>query len=676
MAAMQRADKTSAPATDRAAPSSQAGVAQRRRGGADLPQRHGSAAGYTSQLPATLLAGVQRLSGLRLDRVQVHHNARQPAAIGALAYAQGQHIYLGPGQDQHLAHEAWHVVQQAQGRVPASQQLKAGPSVNTDHVLEREADAMGARAQDPVNTSAAVAQTERSTERPASLGAQVVQRRLAPVTAKQAAAQPEMLREMLLLGLRHLSEPEQTELVRALNDAAVKVWTLDAVAENIRVCGAAHLSTWHRWLQKYTPQAKRYVSALGQPKSVAATPEQTVAVLGHVKVQVLPALKALLGHTKLQQAIFGPEADLKHVNKVLLLVLDAMERHVAKASSPMVGQGNAEHALWVGVGGITSFGSPTVELSLSNFDAAVRGELNGLATLVHEFTHAAGNTLDVAYDSDGMAKLTSAERVVNAETYAQAFLEMHSPDPKRYYDPLRIVDTHKASSAKSPALLKQRIGGVKKLMTELWQAVDNVYGMVPLAFDGKNTPLDVAKVQSMIWLATYPHRPALRLAGDMAMALLEDRTRVLKVFKDKPSTVNAELKAQGVNKARMESPLVDPEAEFEALCALALMRPFNLSGGQARTLVHQLLRLKAHLTLALETYHPDSQPGMVIGMTALADLLDVESDHATGASPVDARYQLGDMIKRYGLTDYRRADVTGVLAAYMRAIRATLPSYV
>ena len=63
-------------------------------------------------------------------------------------------------------------------------------------------------------------------------------------------------------------------------------------------------------------------------------------------------------------------------------------------------------------------------------------------------------------------------------------------------------------------------------------------------------------------------------------------------------------------------------------------------------------------------------------MTALADLLDVESDHVTGASPVDARYQLGDMIKRYGLTDYRRADVTGVLAAYMRAIRATLPSYV
>ena len=35
----------------------------------------------------------------------------------AHAYTQGSEIHLGAGQERHLPHEAWHVVQQAQGRV-------------------------------------------------------------------------------------------------------------------------------------------------------------------------------------------------------------------------------------------------------------------------------------------------------------------------------------------------------------------------------------------------------------------------------------------------------------------------------------------------------------------------------------------------------------------------------
>ena len=37
----------------------------------------------------------------------------------ARAYTQGSEIYMAPGQERHLAHEAWHVVQQKQGRVQA-----------------------------------------------------------------------------------------------------------------------------------------------------------------------------------------------------------------------------------------------------------------------------------------------------------------------------------------------------------------------------------------------------------------------------------------------------------------------------------------------------------------------------------------------------------------------------
>lgn len=44
-----------------------------------------------------------------------------------------------PGQEAHLAHEAWHVVQQRQGRVHATR-TEAGVSLNEDTGLEREAD--------------------------------------------------------------------------------------------------------------------------------------------------------------------------------------------------------------------------------------------------------------------------------------------------------------------------------------------------------------------------------------------------------------------------------------------------------------------------------------------------------------------------------------------------------
>ena len=40
-----------------------------------------------------------------------------PNESEAHAYAQGTDIHIGPGQEKHLPHEAWHVVQQKQGRV-------------------------------------------------------------------------------------------------------------------------------------------------------------------------------------------------------------------------------------------------------------------------------------------------------------------------------------------------------------------------------------------------------------------------------------------------------------------------------------------------------------------------------------------------------------------------------
>lgn len=81
-----------------------------------------------------------------MDHVKVHYNSDQPAQLQAHAYAQGSEIHVAPGQERHVPHEAWHVVQQAQGRVKPTVQLQGGVDVNNDVGLESEADAMGARA--------------------------------------------------------------------------------------------------------------------------------------------------------------------------------------------------------------------------------------------------------------------------------------------------------------------------------------------------------------------------------------------------------------------------------------------------------------------------------------------------------------------------------------------------
>lgn len=115
-------------------------TAQRKDDGAAVPSPN------RTGLPETLKAGVESLSGLSMDHVRVHYNSDKPAALDAHAYAQGSDIHVAPGQEQHLPHEAWHVVQQAQGRVKPTMQMKGETAVNDDPALESEADTLGAQA--------------------------------------------------------------------------------------------------------------------------------------------------------------------------------------------------------------------------------------------------------------------------------------------------------------------------------------------------------------------------------------------------------------------------------------------------------------------------------------------------------------------------------------------------
>jgi hypothetical protein len=97
-------------------------------------------------MPDQLKSGVESLSGIDMSDVKVHYNSSQPAQLNAHAYAQGHQIHIAPGQEKHLPHEAWHVVQQKLGRVKPTKQLKSSVSINDDAGLEKEADVMGNKA--------------------------------------------------------------------------------------------------------------------------------------------------------------------------------------------------------------------------------------------------------------------------------------------------------------------------------------------------------------------------------------------------------------------------------------------------------------------------------------------------------------------------------------------------
>lgn len=109
-------------------------------------------------LPDNLKSGIENLSGHSLDDVKVYYNSARPAQLNAHAFAQGNNIHLAPGQEKHLPHEAWHVIQQKQGRAKPTLQMK-GIDVNDNEATEHEADEMGSQANEHE-------ETEHDTEEP------------------------------------------------------------------------------------------------------------------------------------------------------------------------------------------------------------------------------------------------------------------------------------------------------------------------------------------------------------------------------------------------------------------------------------------------------------------------------------------------------------------------------
>ena len=100
-----------------------------------------------------------------MDDVKVHYNSDKPAQLNAHAYAQGTDIHLATGQEKHLPHEAWHVVQQKRGRVQPTMMMKAKVPINDGQGLEKEADIMGAKALQMKPFSLSDVSTEKSVQK-------------------------------------------------------------------------------------------------------------------------------------------------------------------------------------------------------------------------------------------------------------------------------------------------------------------------------------------------------------------------------------------------------------------------------------------------------------------------------------------------------------------------------
>ncbi|UII27020.1 DUF4157 domain-containing protein [Fulvivirga maritima] len=89
-------------------------------------------------LPDPLRHKLEYISGYYLGDVEIFFNSTKPEAINVAAYAYGNSIFISPGYEYTLAHEAWHVIQQKQGRVTISG-INNGVPVNNNLQLEGEA---------------------------------------------------------------------------------------------------------------------------------------------------------------------------------------------------------------------------------------------------------------------------------------------------------------------------------------------------------------------------------------------------------------------------------------------------------------------------------------------------------------------------------------------------------
>ena len=104
-------------------------------------QKEGQECNSTSQehsnIPLKIKQHMEKRSSVSLRDVKIHYNSHKPEQLQALAYTQGNQVYLGPGQEKYIYHELGHVIQQKQGRVKPNCIMNK-MMLNNQDALEKE----------------------------------------------------------------------------------------------------------------------------------------------------------------------------------------------------------------------------------------------------------------------------------------------------------------------------------------------------------------------------------------------------------------------------------------------------------------------------------------------------------------------------------------------------------
>jgi len=478
-------------------------------------------------LPDDLKSGIEHLSGYSMDDVNVHRNSSQPAQLQAHAYAEGTEIYLAPGQEKHLPHEAWHVVQQKQGRVKPTMQLKGSININDDDHLEKEADVMGAFALQSKTTN-----TLDSPKMP--IQAKVIQRRIPTMSPEFITTNKDMAVEILIHTIQNLTTEEQINLIQST--VSPLEWDIPSIVSALEEGNEETVLGWYTLIDGVTPQSKHYEEEPSDP--TMATEEESQAIMGQLD-SICDVISGLIANEDLLARIFGP-IDLDYPQSVLQGIHDALMLYAAEGQCPVRILGNEAHNEWVGVEAVATEGASQVDLTQSSFQGLVDGEPRAIATLIHELSHAVAGTKDYAYDRAGSLKLGPKKRIRNAETYAHAWLSQNGQEKDWYfYDAEKSVGKRAARSGGGQEsglaqIRKKKFGEVINVIVEVWNNVDNAYLRAKEVLQEKKTGIETMSAEQrsvkelMMRYALMPHEPEYSAENaDVILALIEDRTKAL-----------------------------------------------------------------------------------------------------------------------------------------------------
>jgi hypothetical protein len=534
-------------------------------------------------MPESLKSGLENLSGMDMSDVRVHYNSDKPAQLQALAYAQGNDIHIGTGQEQHLPHEGWHVVQQRQGRVAQTSQTESGRALNDDASLEQEADQMGLQAQTFAGAEGG-SDTAASDAAPSS----VIQQRLPEMTNEFIADNTEMAREILLHGLANMSSGERDTFVAAVNVSRVVKIDFEKLREELIIADAGMLKAWSPYIKSQTADSKKFTSTVDSPDSVDPTADELEIIKTNIQT-IIDGIGTKHTNEDFIKSIFGPTVNTQAVGDVYDNICFKLFEHQQASTAPVGKSSEKDHDEWTGVGGFAKAGADKVTFSDKEYTALLSGTPESLAILIHEYSHVVdGKIIDHAYSLDDMAKLTTKQRTENAETYAQAYLEMTSAtNAKRLYDESKVVQPEAAVIDAPSTHLKRRMKAIKSNLTAMWSITDDAYRAVKKLHTGEYG----ADIKSgLVDVASFPYVVDVATDHVRLQALLEDRSKRYSEIGKKLVSV---LKAEGVTRELLSDPELDDAANIPLFTALSIQKIINLSDSNATQLVNGLVALKS-----------------------------------------------------------------------------------